>query len=177
MKTIIEQYGISVLASIVVMGILVILFNIQDANGNIGIFQVIGAQSDINNDLYENMTDTKAVIDENSAVVAPVMTYNSKKCIASNEVVLGDYINVVIANKDKYKLSNTNCKDLFTYDILSIVASDGTSYTGEFSKQNGKITFPQGGMYSVTIRCYDLINGKNTTSTIIIPVDNQKEEP
>lgn len=176
MKTIIEQYGITVLAAIVVMAIFGILLNISDGNGNTGIFEIVAANSDMDNSLYENMTDTRAVIEANSIITAPTITYKTDKANMKAQVAysFGDYVETKIAGLTKYLLSDAYKeanKGVFTYEILDITSSDGMNCSGIHNASNGTITFPSSGQYEITIRCRDLINGKETTSVLYIPVD------
>ena len=176
MKTIFETYGTAILASIVVVLMLGILTVIDDGNGHKGIFEIVASNSDFNNELYENMKDTVATLEVYNQTDAPKITLSQPKAVANLSCNLADCFTVKIANKQQsYKLSDCikNGTSIFGFDVLTITSADDTEMTSLYNKERGTITFPSAGVYTITIKCYDQVNGKITVNSFDFPVDNQ----
>ena len=176
MKTILENYGATIMSMIVILALISILMFIPDGRGNVGIFEIMGVGSHLDTGLYEHMTDTNTVVTENSAITAPQISYISglAPIKAGEEILLGDRFEVLIANISTYKLSDalTGNGNIFYFQILNIEDIDGNNCTGIYDIATGKAIFPQPGVYSLEISCDDLVNGKNSIVKLYIPIDN-----
>lgn len=176
MKTVIESYGTAILASIAVASLIILLMIIPDGKGNVGIFEIIGANSNIDNSLYENMNDTKEVLKIYNRTDAPVIAFNNIHFTAKQQYLLGDGFTVKPTSDSRaYKLSDCikNNSSAFTYDVVSLTTERGIDYLGIYNDRTGTIQFPAAGNYIITIRCYNKANGKTAINTFTIPVDNK----
>lgn len=160
MKQVIEIYGKFLLEAAGVAALVLLLFiGIHDAEGNRGIFRMIGAKLPVGNIVVENYLDAEIYKSE-SEKQPPEIRFQPETMIKKGIQTLSDYL---IAEDYDAKL--------LPIKILCVINPEGTDITGDCNSDTTEILFPEPGIYSVTLAAKDDGNRK-TVKVVKIPVND-----
>lgn len=159
MEQIMKTFGDNVLeAFIAICLVAMLLYGIVDAEGNQGVFKIIGANVSSESTDYREYTDFREVYQEESKKEPPKIKY-AASCLQVGSVKLSDYINA-----SDYKGNAIPIK------IESIKSADETELLNTYNPITAEIIFERPGIYTVTASVVDE-NNRMVRCTIRIPVN------
>lgn len=162
MKYIFETYGKTLFEGAVITLVLVMLLvNIQDDEGNKGIFKMIGAQLPIEENDYKTYTDFDVYASE-SAKTPPNIAFDYSGMLYAEEDIL---IQSFIKASDYMG----GQPELRVYKVTDLLGNDVTSC---YDSNSGNINFPDKGIYELELAVKDS-TCKKYTCTILVPVNKK----
>ena len=159
MEEIIREYGAFLLSGIAILLLLGILFNnIEDAEGNKGIFAMTGAKLETVDIDYKSYNDFKNTYQIESAKPIPDITYNG-----------GHLWTGIIKLTDCIKAEDYAGRTL-SVKILEILNPKGIELIDNYNTTTSEIYLEEAGIYTITVSAVDDIN-KSSKCIIQIPVN------
>ena len=171
MRTIMEQYGGTILAMISGILVIGILFGIA-RNDQEGILGVVGVATEKQEEVYTEYEDYDAVITWHKREL-PSVSYEEMKgrYFAEQSTSFLSRYYVKDMEEQVYPLDKVILEELYPEvmfgKILDIRNSDGESVMGGYAEHDGSMTFTQAGIYEVYFTVRDR---ENVTSTWKIPI-------
>lgn len=155
MEQIIKNYGGFLLDAMVLAVLMTLLFTqVTDAEGNRGIFRIIGAGIETDGIDYAAYTDIDAYMTESSKS-APVISFDGRSIIRVGNIDLADHIKAMDCTGAELKIR-----------VLAVTDCTGA----ELPCNDTDTNFPRAGIYEVKVTAVDAWN-KRTTSEIRIAVN------
>lgn len=159
MEQIIRIYGKMLLEIITVMLLILFLFyNIQDEEGNRGIFKIVGAQITVESTDYHTYSDFGMYLEE-SKKEYPVITFDAGRSICRGTFFVSDYA----------KATDYADRDI-RLEVRSILDPAGNENLDTYNKETMEASIPVPGVYVMEVSATDQENRK-TVCTIRIPVN------
>lgn len=160
MKYIIDTYGRFLLnGAIVTLALVLILSNIQDADGNKGVFKMIKANLNVEGAGNAVRVDFDKYRDESGKEPPVIMYDDSLKIYAGEDIQVTDFIKAYDFNNNPLELR-----------ILKVTDSANQDVTSCFDQDSGSINFPSEGIYRIEAAAEDSSNRKYTCA-VKIPVN------
>lgn len=173
MEHIAKHYGGFILAGIVFVLMLILVFSgIQDGEGNQGIRNIIAAHMDTEGTDYGAYTDFE-IYEKESTNAFPQIHYQDVGALPVGTVAFLD--NVEVTDYAGRSLAyagesvDENERDSGYIKYIRLEDEEGNDLTSDINMDTGEITFPQMGIYKVTLQAQD--DGyRKSTAVIKIPV-------
>lgn len=161
MKQVLEVYGRFLVDAVVLVILLLLLFlGIKDADGNQGVFHIVGAKLNTMEKEDSTFFDFLAY-QEQSSYTAPVITYKGEAAMETGSYQIGDCVQAFDAQGDELSVK-----------LLGIFLPGEEEMRPVFS-QTETLLFEEPGIYTLKVQAIDS-RRKKTVDLISIPVNRRR---
>ena len=144
MEQIVKQYGIFILEGMVYVLLLGLFFTgMKDKNGNIGFFNLVGSNLEIEKVNYEDYKEFRGLFCEESKKTAPLIKYIGKN--------LKTGINKIDDNISASNYSGA----MLPIHVISIKNPLGEELIGTYQKDTSQVYFELSGIYTIVVSARD----------------------